>query len=112
MANLEKHKKNLSQEWTEAEDSTLPAQSRSLHVLGAYIKIPKAAARKSRRAILGGPVAKPDPAMAREPAPPTRAEERPSQASSPEHLRKLNRLPKLRAPFSRNPARPASGARG
>jgi hypothetical protein len=112
MANLEKHKKNLSQEWTEAEESTMPAQSRSSHVLGAYIQIPKAVPRKGRRAFPAALAAKPDPALAREPAPRAKAEEKPSQASSPGHLRKLNRLPKLRAPFSPNPARPASGARG
>jgi hypothetical protein len=112
MANLEKHKKNLSQEWTEAEESTLPAQSRSSHVLGAYIKIPKAVSRKGRRAAPAARVAKPEPALAREPAPPSKAEEKPSQASSPGHLRKLNRLPKLRAPFSPNSARPSPGARG
>lgn len=112
MANLEKHKKNPMQEWMEGDESTLPAQSRSSHVLGAYIKIPKAVSRKARRAVPEVPAAKPDPALAREPAPPMKAEDKHSQASSLEHLRKLNRLPKLRAPFSANPARPAPGARG
>jgi hypothetical protein len=112
MANLEKHKKNLSQEWMEAEESTLPAQSRSSHVLGAYIKIPKAVSRRARRAVPAQGAAKPDPALAREPAPPAKAEEKHSQASSPEHLRRLKRLPKLRAPFSPKSARPTPGARG
>lgn len=99
MANLEKHKKNLAQEWMEAEDSTVPAQSRSPHVLGAYIKIPKAASPRTRRALPQQPPAKLEPALAREPAPP-RPEEKPAQLSSPEHLRKVSRTPRLRAPYS------------
>ncbi len=112
MANLQKHRKNLLQEWMEAEEGTVPAQARSSHVLGAYIKIPKAVAKKSRRVAVMGPSKKTDPALAREPAPPARAEERHSQASSPEHLRKLNRLPKLRAPYSSSPTRTSPAARG
>ena len=69
MANLEKHKKNVSQEWTEAEESTVPAQSRSSHVLGAYIKIPKAVTRGGRRAVPAARVAKPALALTREPSP-------------------------------------------
>jgi hypothetical protein len=110
VANLEKHKKNPLHEWMEAEDSTLPAQPRSSHVLGAYIKIPKALIPKSRRIKPETPPAKTEPALAREAAPP-RVEEKHSQASSPEHLRRLSRLPKLRAPFTPN-SRPAPGARG
>ncbi len=110
MANLEKHKKNPLHEWMEAEEGTFPAQSRSSHVLGAYIKIPKAVTRKSRRVMPESQPAKPEPALARE-ATPAKLEEKRSQASSPEHLRRLSRLPKLRAPFS--PAsRPAAGFRG
>jgi hypothetical protein len=111
VANLEKHKKNPLHEWMEAEESTLPAQPRSSHVLGAYIKIPKALARKTRRITPQMPPAKPEPALAREAAPPAKLEEKHSQASSPEHLRRLSRLPKLRAPFTPN-SRPAPGARG
>jgi hypothetical protein len=94
----------------EAEESTLPAQPRSSHVLGAYIKIPKAVAKKTRRLAPETRPAKPEAALAREAAP-AKQEEKHSQASSPDHLRKLSRLPKLRAPFT--PAsRPAPGARG
>ncbi len=111
MANLEKHKKNPLKEWLEADESTLPAQPRSSHVLGAYIKIPKTVARKSRRIVPETQAVKPEPALAREAAPPTKLEDRHSQANSPAHLRKLSRLANLRAPFSPN-SRPAPGARG
>jgi hypothetical protein len=99
MANLEKHKKSLTQEWTEAEDSNVPAQSRSPRVLGAYIKIPKAASPKARRAIVAQPAPRTEAALAREPAPP-KPEERVTQSSSPDHLRKTSRTPRLRAPYS------------
>lgn len=112
MANLEKHKKNLSLEWMEADESALPARSRGSHVLEAYIKIPKAASRGVRRATPANRAAKPEPALAREPAPPAKAEEKHSPASSPEHWRKLQRRPKLRAPFSRRSAKPNPGPRG
>ncbi len=105
MANLEKHKKNFAQEWLDPEESTVPAQSRSSHVLGAYIKIPKAAARKRGRvapALQGAP--KPDVALVREPAPPARTDVKHTQPSSPDHLRKLDRLAKLRAPYSPKPS--------
>lgn len=107
MANLEKHKKNFAQEWLDAEESTLPAQARSSHVLGAYIKIPKTPARKPRRTGGQPEAPKPDVALMREPAA-SKTEEKHSQATSPEHLRKVQRLPKLRAPFS---PRPSSGSR-
>ncbi len=107
MANLEKHKKNLSLEWMDPEESTLPARSRGSHVLGAHAKTPKTVSRAVRRAA----PAKPEPALAREPAPP-KVEEKHSPATSPEHWRKLQRLPKLRAPFSQRSAKPTPGARG
>lgn len=112
MANLEKHKKNLSLEWMEAEESTVPAQSRSSHVLGAYIKIPRAVSRKARQAAPKSKPAKVEAALMREPARPAKAEDKRSQSSSPEHLRKLQRLPKLRAPVTRNPANGLAGSRG
>lgn len=108
MANLEKHKKNFMQEWTEGEDSTVPAQTRSAHVLGAYIKIPKLVPRKGRREKPNGAATRVEPALMREAAPPPKVEEKPTQASSPEHLRKQQRLSKLRAPFAPNPARGAA----
>jgi hypothetical protein len=38
MANLEKHPKKVIQEWLEAEDSPVPTCTRSVHVIGEYIK--------------------------------------------------------------------------
>ncbi len=111
MANLEKHKKNPVQEWLEGDESTLPAKPRSSHVLGAYIKIPRVATRKSRHIVTEMQAAKPEPALAREAAPPSKQEEKRTQANSPEHLRKVSRIPKLRAPFTPN-FRPSPGARG
>jgi hypothetical protein len=112
MANLEKHKKSDLREWLEAtENSTVPAQSRSSHVLGAYIKIPKAVPKKRRSQVLDGAPAKPEPALMREPSPPVKLEEKRSQPSSPEHLRKVARLPKLRAPFSPSAGRPSPAGR-
>jgi len=108
MANLEKHKKSTLQEWMEAEEGALPAQSRSSHVLGAYIKIPKAASPRARRAVTAQPAPKVEPALAREPAPPAKNGKH-TQASSPEHLRKLNRTPKLRAPYSAQGSRAGRG---
>jgi hypothetical protein len=102
VANLEKHKKNPAQEWLEGEESTVPVRSRGSHVVGAYIKSTKTVARKARRVPLNGHVEKLEPALVREPAPPPKIEVKHSQANSPEHQRKLQRLPKLRQPYSRN----------
>ncbi len=104
MANLEKHRKNPAQEWLEGEDSTVPAQTRSSHVLGAYIKIPKPGSRKTRRPRPAGAPNPVEPALVREPAPPVKVGDKPSQSSSPDHLRKQQRLGKLRAPFAAKPA--------
>jgi len=111
MANLEKHKRNLVHEWLESEESDLPAQSRSSRVLGSYVKISKPVARKVR-SLPPSPPSRPDPALAREPGPPPKVDEKHSQASSPEHLRKLQRLPKLRAPMTHKPANPAAHVSG
>jgi hypothetical protein len=108
MANLEKHKKNPVQEWLEGEDSTVPAQPRSSHVLGAYIKIPKTAVARKFRPSVGNPtVPRLEPALVREPAPPPKLDEKHSQATSREHLLKSQRLPKLRAPFLYRTAAPS-----
>ena len=101
MANPEKHKKKPALEWLEAEESTIPTKSRSSHLLGAYIKIPKPVSKKFRPNLSNKnqtPV-KPDVSLAREPGPPPKRSSRPSQAASREHQRKLERLPKLRAPY-------------
>ncbi len=106
MANPEKYKRNLVSEFLGDDDASEPAQSRSVHLTGAQEKAVKAAPRRSRSAVAAGQAQKPDAALAREPAPPPKPEERTSQAHSPEHLRKLQRLPKLRAPYT-NPGRRA-----
>ena len=99
MANLEKHKKNPILEWLEAEESTLPTHSRSTHVLGSYIKIPKPASKKFRQSAPNHKAPKPDLALARESAPPPKITGKTSQLASFEHQRRLERLPKLRAPY-------------
>ena len=111
MANLEKHKKNPIREWLEGEEGTVPAQPRSSHVLGAYIKIPKTAvARKFRPAVGNEAAPRLEPALMREPAPPPKLDEKHSQATSREHLLKTQRLPKLRAPFLYKTAAPSPAA--
>jgi hypothetical protein len=103
MANLEKHKKNPLRDWIDEDEGTVPAQSRSPHVVGAYIKIAKPETRKARRPAANGVTQKVEPALMREPSPPPKVEDKHSQASSPEHLRKLQRLPKLRASYAQRP---------
>jgi hypothetical protein len=105
MANPEKHKKNPIMEWLGDEETELGCQARAARVVGGGDKLSKAVARKPP--VLVPPVAaKPDPALMREAAPPHRLNERHSQASSPEHLRKLQRLPRLRAPIASKPSSP------
>ena len=111
MANLEKHKRSLVQEWLESGESELSAQPRSPRVLGSHLKTWKPAARKVRSLPPSLPL-KLEPALAREPGPPPKADEKHSQASSPEHLRKLQRLPKLRAPVTYKAAHPSPHAGG
>ncbi len=101
MANLEKHKRNLVYEFLGDDEAREPVQERSVHLTGAQDKTAKAVPRRSRRPIAAGQAHKPpEPALVREPAPAPKLEERTSQASSPEHLRKLQRIPKLRAPYT------------
>ena len=95
MSNLDKHKHNLVHEWLEGEEGTEPAQPRSAHLTGG--RTDKPAKRRFRAPALNGSASKTDPALMREPAQ-VRPEEKPSQASAPEHLRKLKRLARLRAP--------------
>ncbi len=99
MANLEKHKKSLASEWLEAEESTVPTHSRSTHVLGSYIKIPKPVSKKFRQPVPEQKPAKPDASLLREPGPPPKLSTKSSQTASWEHQRRLGRLPKLRAPY-------------
>lgn len=98
MANPEKHKKNLAEEWLEAEDSTVPTHTRSTHVLGAYIKIPKPVPKKIRQGGAEKAPPKVDVSMLREPGAPPKAA-KPSPLASWEHQRRVGRLPKLRAPY-------------
>lgn len=98
MAKAEKHKKNPLVEWLAEEESDLGAHARSSRVVGGGRKM-KVASRKP--VIAATPPEKPDPALLlREPAPLPKLEERHSPASSPDHLRKLQRLPRLRAPVT------------
>ncbi|MGE5645568.1 MAG: hypothetical protein ACM336_07240 [Acidobacteriota bacterium] len=72
---------------------------------GAVRKRPRQVARR-RTLIPQEPRANPDPALAREPAAAPKTEARPRQASSPEHLRKLQRLTRMRAPYPHRTGRP------
>jgi hypothetical protein len=101
MANLEKHKRNLVDEFLEGDEPVEAAQSRSVHLVGAQRKAAKGVPRRFRLVVSNGQPVKADPALIREPAQPPKAAERASQANSPAHLRKLQRLPKLRAPYSK-----------
>lgn len=103
MANPEKHRKNPVREWFEGEEGTVPANPRSSHVVGSYIKGSKPLAKKPRlvtaaRAQSQTP-SKPEPALLREPGRPAKAIAKPSQTASWEHQKKLERLPNLRAPY-------------
>jgi hypothetical protein len=104
MANVGKHKRNLVHEFLGGDEAVEPAQARSVHLTGAQGKSAKGGLRRVRLLLLNGRAQKPDAALVREPAPPSRMEERTSQASSPDHLRKLQRIPNLRAPYM-NPGR-------
>jgi hypothetical protein len=111
MGSPEKHKKNLIEEWPEGEEGVVPAQSGSAHGSGAPGKTARLLPRRSRPPIQSAGAPKPDAALFREPAPPPKMDERHSQSSSPEHLRRLQRLPNLRAPYPPKSSRPAPGPR-
>ncbi len=98
MAKAEKHKKNPLVEWMAEEESDLGAHARSPRIVGGG-KTQKVGSRKAAVTTLANEKA--DPALLlREPGPLPRLEERHSPAGSPEHLRKLQRLPRLRAPVT------------
>jgi hypothetical protein len=99
MANLGKHKRNLVSEFLGGDEAAEPAQSRSVHLTVVAGKAAKGAVRRVRPFVSNGQAQRPDVALIREPALPSRMDDKTSQASSPEHLRKLQRLPKLRAPY-------------
>jgi len=99
MASTEKHKKNPLLEWLAEKDVEAGAQARSPRIVGGSGKSQKVPSRKPPAPMAAPP--KPDPALLlREPAPLPKLEDRSSPASAPEHLRKLQRLPRLRAPVT------------
>jgi len=99
MANQGKHRKNPVLEWLEEEDGTVPTSSRSAHLVDAYIKRTKPVVRKFRAVAPPPPPPAPDPLQLREPGPPPKIEVKHTPSGAPEHLRKLDRLPRLRAPY-------------
>lgn len=99
MANPEKHKKDPILEWLGEEETELAGHARSSRVVGGAGKLRKSVAKKVSPPP-PAPAQRPDPAMMREPGAPVKIDARHSQASSPEHLRKLQRLPRLRAPVT------------
>jgi hypothetical protein len=98
MSNQGKHKRNPVQEWMEGEDPTVPTKSRGSHVVDTYIKKSRVILKKFRAAVASAPQ-KVEPALVREPGPPSKAETKPPQTVSWERQRKLERLPQLRAPY-------------
>ena len=112
MAKLEKHKRNLIQQWLEAEEGVIPAHPRGFEALETNGKIRKPPVPgKLHPPLPDQPAPKPEPALIREPARSPKVEEKHSQASSREHLLKQERLPQLRAPFSRSRVSAPGGKR-
>jgi hypothetical protein len=107
MGSSEKHKKNLVQEWLEGEEEVTGARAGSADVLASRLKIQKlAVSGKFRLGRPSQPPPKPEPALVREAGPSPKPVQKHSQATSREHLLKLERLPKLRAPVSTPSTRP------
>jgi len=100
MSNLEKHKRDLLRAWLVDDEGAEAA---------APAKTPKVAVRRARPAVTVLKAAKPEPALTREVAPPSKPAGKVPQPSAPEHLRRLQRLPKLRAPYPQRPGRPSAG---
>jgi hypothetical protein len=101
MANLEKHSRNVLVDWLQGEETGSPAQPRSRRIVGSSSK---PATKKFRPVLKAVPEPKPDPALAREPVLPHKVAALP-QHSAPEHLRRLEKLPKLRAPYAQRGVR-------
>ena len=99
MANQGKHKKSPVLEWLEGEEGSAPTKSRGSHVVDSYIKKNRVALKKARAIVTPGAPEKVEPALLREPGPPTKTDAKSSQLASWEHQRKLERLGKLRAPY-------------
>lgn len=107
MANPEKHKQHLIEEWLEGDAGETPPQS-GIHSAPVSSK---SLPRRSRRPVAPESPARPDPALVREPAPAPKAVAKQSPASSPDHLRRVERIPKLRAPYLPKGAKRARGFR-
>jgi hypothetical protein len=95
MRNPEKHKKNLVLAWE--EEDAFPTHSRSAHLLGPRLKVTKPVAVKGGSRNPTWP--KVDVLSMREPAPLGKITIKQSQPASWDHLKKLERLPNLRAPY-------------
>jgi hypothetical protein len=99
MANRGKHTRSPLADWLEEEDGTTPTKSRGAHVVDLYIKRGKPAVKKLRRPAAAAEQPKPEPALAREAAAPAKPDAKSSQSASWDHLRRMERLPQLRAPY-------------
>jgi hypothetical protein len=110
VANLQKHPKSPILEWLQDEEDPAPTCSRSARTLSAYVKIVKTPAGKSRRLPPQQPPPKTEAALAREPGGGDKTPGKHSQPGSFDHLLKLSRLPKLRAPYGYKPTTPPAPA--
>ena len=99
MANQGKHRKNPVAEWLGGEEGTVPTQSRGAHVVDSYIKKNKPTLKKYRPKAKDNTASKMEVPLFREAGPPPKAETKSTQPASFEHLRKLERLGSLRAPY-------------
>jgi len=86
-------------DWLEGEDGTTPTNSRGAHVVDAYIKRGKVSVKKPRKRAASAGQAQTEAALAREAAPAAKPETKSSPSASWEHLRKMERLGQLRAPY-------------
>jgi hypothetical protein len=98
MANQGKHKTSPAREWQDGDESTVPTQSRSSHVVDSYIKKSKPTIRKFRTTVAAVAPVAPDSLRLREPGPAPKAAAKHSPATSLEHQRRVERMPQLRAP--------------
>ena len=98
MANQGKHKTSPAREWLDGDESSVPTQSRSSHLVDSYIKKNKPTVRKFRTAVAAGAPVEQDSLRMREPGPAPKAAAKHSPASSLEHQRRVERIRQLRAP--------------
>jgi hypothetical protein len=98
MANQGKHKTSPAREWLDGDESSVPTQSRSSHLVDSYIKKNKPTVRKFRTAVAAATPVELDSLRMREPGPAPKAAAKRSPASSLEHQRRVERIPQLRAP--------------